>query len=359
MTEQPLSLGEMSCSVCDNPSGLVHSVGSHAAKKEARSLFIKLLQLPAFLESKRPRVVAMIALRRIIVHCDDPAFLDLATPGPGQWCLQSLNSSIRELRIAAGRTITWFLAEWPLRALDENLLFRNRQTSIALLKSTSENDKPHLTETRIMAWGQMGRVVLEEELNLVLIKLLEYLGSSNGIVSACAFNELLNLAAFRSTTTRRLFEPFWKNLAYMVTRDMVHRPQRSRALAELLQISVNQLLLLIQAHALPWLVLEKRVDVIQKIADARQEKDLWRPMMDGTNLAAVLALLLVQDTDDMGGFVMSALSEISAHFRSLSILDLFQSEPVLIALELLKASASADVTRKPVVISQSSCFLLW
>ncbi|ODA83274.1 hypothetical protein RJ55_01786 [Drechmeria coniospora] len=285
---------------------------------------------------------------RFVLHCEDAGFLNIEYSITGNWCLQSLNSSVRELRVAAGRTLATFIPKKSTSTVDEDLLCRNRVYSIAALKTMSENDQPHLVETRIMAWGQLGKIVTDDELNLILIKLLEYLGSSNSIVSAFAFNELLNLAESRSTTPRRMFEPFWKSLAYMATKDMIQRPQRSRAIAELLQISVNELLLLIQTHALPWLVLDKRKDVIQKIAEARQETELWQPLLDGTNLAATLALLLVHDPDNMEEFVKSRLNEISAHFHPLSLLDLFQSEPVLIAMELLKSAASGDATRQQV-----------
>ncbi|KAM5346902.1 hypothetical protein ACJ41O_009907 [Fusarium nematophilum] len=236
----------------------------------------------------------------------------------------------------------------------QDLVSRNRKNSIAFLKSISEKNQANLTETFIMAWGQLGAVVCEDELNLVLIKLLGYLGSGNSIVSAFAFNQLLNLAELRGVTTRQLFEPFWPSLAYMATKDMVHRPQMSRTIAELLQVSVNELLLLIQTHALPWLVLDKQRDVIQKIAEARREPEMWLPLMDPSNLAATLALLLIQDTEDIAGFSKSRLDEISPHFQKESLLSLFESEPVLIVMELLKAAGEADESKKG---SMSACLL--
>lgn len=369
---------------------------SHEAvllKSRVEALFTKLIRLPSLAESRRPRVAAMMALRRVILHCDDAELLNLETSGLGQWCLQSLNSSVRELRIAAGRVLATFslgrietvLSSMVLlaRPVEENgaknnrmgqaqgrsvhgdlysgatdqtssmkrqdLISRNRKNSIAFLKSISDNNQPHLTETFIMAWGQLGTVVWEHELNLVLIKLLEYLGSSNNIVSAFAFNELLNLADARRVTPRRLFEPFWPNLAYMVTKDMVQRPQMSRTIAELLQVSVNELLLLIQTHALPWLVLDKQKDVIQKIAEARRESEIWLPLIDPANLAATLALLLVQDVEDIASFAKSRLDELSAHFQLEPLANLLQVEPVLTVIELLKAAGDADETRKALV----------
>ncbi|KAK7408849.1 serine/threonine-protein kinase M1 [Neonectria punicea] len=123
----------------------------------------------------------------------------------------------------------------------------------------------------------------------------------------------------------------------------------SRAIAELLQISINDLLLLVQTHALPWLVLDKQKDVIHKIAEARKESEIWQPLMDSSNLAAILALLLVQDTEDIEGFAESRLDEISPHFQSIGLLGLLQSEPVLIVMELLKAAGEADDSRKPTI----------
>lgn len=299
----------------------------------------------------------MIGLRRLVLHCADTAVLNLETSLLGQWCLQSLSSSVRELRIAAGRALATFIVERPSGRSSQNLVARNRKNSLALLRSISEKNQANLIETCIMAWGQLGRVVTENELNLVLIKLMEYLGSSNSFVSGLAFNELLNLAEARGVTPRRLFEPFWPSLAYMTTKDMVHRPQMSRATAELLQISVNDLLLLIQTHALPYLVLDKQKDVIQKFSEARQDKETADTLMDPANIAAVLTLLMTQETEDTETFTRSRLAEISPRFEpSESFFQVLQSEPVLLIIELLKAAGDADDARK-VVVGQTSSLL--
>ena len=61
-----------------------------------------LVKSAAFLDSRRPRVLAMLALRRFALHFEDPELLDLEVSPLGQWCLSSLSSSMRELRVAAG-----------------------------------------------------------------------------------------------------------------------------------------------------------------------------------------------------------------------------------------------------------------
>lgn len=337
------------CQLCEDCSQIVVTRATSASYATIQTIFTQIVQHPDLPESNIARIATMIGLRRIAVHSYDDAFLDLETPGAGQWCIQSLNSSLRELRIAAGRTLTAFLIQRAESANDE-LVLRNRRNTISILKSISEKDRSHLQETCILAWGQLGRVVDEDELNLVLIQLCDYLGSSNNLISAFAFNELLNLALARNTTPRKLFEPFWRSLAYLATKDMLQRPQRSRAIAELLQVSVNELLIIMQTHALPWLVLDKRKNTIQRIAEARGESDARLTLVDGPNLAAIMALLLVQEEpNNTTEFAKCRLEEASPYFRSLSVVDLFQSEPVLIVMELLKMAGDADASRKILV----------
>jgi serine/threonine-protein kinase ATR len=69
---------------------------------EAISAFEALLKSTGFQDSKRCRVMAMFALRRFAVHFHSADLIDLEVSSLGQWCLTSLRSSIRELRIAAG-----------------------------------------------------------------------------------------------------------------------------------------------------------------------------------------------------------------------------------------------------------------
>jgi serine/threonine-protein kinase ATR len=69
---------------------------------EAIATFANLIDLPEFEESRKPRVQGMLALHHFATHFKEGAFLDLETSTLGQWCLKSLRSSMRELRIAAG-----------------------------------------------------------------------------------------------------------------------------------------------------------------------------------------------------------------------------------------------------------------
>ncbi len=309
-------------------------------------MFSNIIKLPSFLESRRLRVVAMVALRRIVRHSQSEDFWDLEKSGPGQWCIQSLHSSIRELRIAAGRVLAGFISEPSTPGFDWEILKRNRANALKILKSLSDKGARNLLETCIMAWGQVGKVVSADELNLVVIKLVEYLGDRNMIASGLAFSELLNLAESKGETPAQLFAPFWPSLAFSVVKDLVSKPQTARLVADLMQMSVPGLLLLIQKHALPWLVLTKKRDVVQKIAEARGEPETWQTCIAPANLPSIMALLLSQDVPDIAEHTMSLLAHTTPRVEGLELVELLRTDPLPIALELFKISAGANEARK-------------
>lgn len=333
--------------------------GDTDAKSLVVEILTALLKLPSFLESRRPRVVAMVTLRRVILHSRDPDVLDLEKSALGQWCLQALQSSLRELRIAAGRAIVLFLRPALGKEIGPQILKKNTSNVLAFLKSITDRNEPSINETCLMAWGQVGRVVSDDGLNLVLVKMLELLGHQNPVISAVALNEITNLANYRKATARRLLEPFWRNLAYLTVKDIFKRPQTTQMVADLLKTSVTELLLIIQSHALPWLVLHRRKDIIQRFLDARKEalalsqrdsEKIWTMLyFDDANISTILSRLLVQDEPDIEEFVRSLLFDVCQIDEVPSLKELVSSTPVPITVELLKMSGEGDESMKTTV----------
>ncbi|KAK3363362.1 phosphatidyl inositol 3-kinase-like protein [Lasiosphaeria hispida] len=341
---------QFQCSFCSRISNKISPTECTDAliKEYSIEVFSELVQRPGFHEVRRPRIFAMVALRRMAKHTQVPEYLDLEKFGLGQWCLQSLQSSARELRIAAGRALGVFLAERTAPDFNEDITTRSRTLALKMLRTLSDRDMPDLNETCIMAWGQVGRVVADEELNLVLIKLVEYLGHRNMIVSASAYNEILNLADALGTTPKLLFQPFWTSLAFTVVKDVVSKPQTTSRVAELLQATggVPELLCLLQNFALPWLVLTKKREAVQKIAEARGEAETWQPCLDTANLPSIISLLLIQDVQDVAEYSMSLLRHTSSHFDGFQLVELLRTDPLLMALELFKTATDGDKARK-------------
>ncbi|KAI1263882.1 phosphatidylinositol 3 [Xylariaceae sp. FL1019] len=316
------------------------------AKKTAMELFSSLLQTPGFTESRKPRVSAMICLRRIAKHCNSTEFFDMESSPAAQWCLKSLQSSVRELRVAAGRTLAAFLTEADQFGTKNSVIKKNRGNVLSILRSLSDQARPEFVESCILAWSQAAVVLPDDQLVLVLVKLVEYLGHHSTFASATAFTEILQVARRRGITTKQLFEPFWSSIAFLVVKDMIEQPKLTQLLAEVLETTLPQLLLHIQSYALPWLVLTRKKDIIYKFAEVRKDAEPWQPCVDNANLGRILALLLTQESPGIEEHTMGLLRHVSHHFNDFKLVDLFRVEPLSVTLHVLKAIADAEETRK-------------
>lgn len=58
--------------------------------------------LPRLSRTPGPRIAAMVALRRILMHSPNLNHTHLSSSASGEFCLHSIRSSIRELRVATG-----------------------------------------------------------------------------------------------------------------------------------------------------------------------------------------------------------------------------------------------------------------
>jgi serine/threonine-protein kinase ATR len=197
-------------------------------------------------------------------------------------------------------------------------------------------------------------MVSDQELNLVLLKLVEYLGHENDVITALAFQELSNIAAARGSSTAELFKPFWRGLAHLAVKDVIVNPRITTLVADLLGISVNEFLVDVQSYALPWLVLQGKKDVVERISAARKHGNVHSTIVDTTNCGPILALLLIQPVEDVAAFAMAKLSEISSHFSSMEFPQLARSELTQIVLEVFKLAAEGGGARKLAVGSRNN-----
>nr|POF04074.1 protein kinase rad3 [Quercus suber] len=293
-----------------------------------------LIQLPELRQSKKMRVLAMVALKEAAKHSKDPNYVDLAESPSGQFCLGSLHSSLRELRIAASICLPSFLRE----DLPASLRTHNRQMALEYLRNVSDRNVVNEQETLIRAWSSVGSVCGDRELNLILLRLVDYLGHPNALISAVASEEIERLAESKSMKVGDMLALYLDSIALTVVRDLISRPQKSQQFCELLGNTVNRFLVRTQQLTTPSLVLTKRVDILIRIAHARDEnssvKDLC--LQPITNLAAILALLLEQSNSEPEAFAMNCLTSVAPDLSSIDIASLIKLDPVLVACEMLK-----------------------
>lgn len=92
----------LTCTVCDCETGVCYAE-KHISNPQfghLRKLIARIL--PMIQDSGSCRISAMIAIRNIINHDLNNTDDRLEVSPFGEYCLQSLKSSIRELRVAAG-----------------------------------------------------------------------------------------------------------------------------------------------------------------------------------------------------------------------------------------------------------------
>lgn len=90
------------CQTCDTDQYQNDRAGNeeHPGFEEIWSLFNFIL--PKLTRPPGPRISAMVALRRILMHAPNSNQMHISNSASGEFCLHSLRSSIRELRVATG-----------------------------------------------------------------------------------------------------------------------------------------------------------------------------------------------------------------------------------------------------------------
>jgi serine/threonine-protein kinase ATR len=232
--------------------------------------------------------------------------------------------------------------------LPEAVRSKNRLEMLDFLKCLTDRNSLSEQETLVTTWGLIGRTCGEAELNLALVQLIDFLGHTHSLICGVAYHEILRLAEDLGRTPLELFNPFWSSIATHVVKDLITRPQKAQQLSDLLGMSVNDLLLRTQTDTVPYLLLARKKEVLQRIAQARGSttgvQDLW--LQPPKNLAAVLSLLLVQQSPDVEQAAISLLQDAAPDFNEAGLSAMVKVDPILIACEILKHAGDSQDAKK-------------
>lgn len=193
----------------------------------------------------------------------------------------------------------------------------------------------------------------------MLLRLVEYLGHTNQIICGLAYEEvgstsisselidrhqIRRISSDLSITPLRLFAPYWHTIAGNVVNEIQRRPQLAQQLSDLLGMTVTEFLRFTQTYTIPYLVLTKKREILQKVADScnRSPKTLC---MDHHNLAAILSCILLQNSDNTENMIMNLFAVVSPEFSKIDYTELLKAEQPLTASELLKV-AGEDIDSK-------------
>lgn len=255
---------DLFCPACDDDVGV-----SWAEDIDCQSGHIikALLSLKSLLDRRSGlRPFGLAALRRLLSHTTSSDFLDLSESTAGEWCLQALRSSSRDTRITAARTLQVFVRSRS--GIDTSIIHDNRVKALEHLQALWRRDDPASQEVVIIALTQIARVVDDEELNIILLRLAEALGHNNSYIAGLVYAEIQQLAQHLQINIASLLRPFWRTLSVVVVKNFVTRPSLAQQLCELLGMQISGLLQLIEQHALPYLVLSRNHDLIRRIGSS-------------------------------------------------------------------------------------------
>ncbi|PGG96942.1 serine/threonine-protein kinase ATR [Blastomyces parvus] len=343
--EQPNNVAgpQFRCLICDSispkPSNSKPKKSLHFG--EVCKTMIEII--PILQGSKKPRIAAMFAIRSVVMHDPKSENLGMHTSPLGEWCLQSLRSSLRELRMAAGQTLPAFL-----RAnLDSDVRRANFVMALEYLQNVLEKVDMPIQETSIMALSRVAEVSGDEEMNIILLRLFEYLGHPNPFISGIAYTGLSTIAQRLGVTPGALCRPFWRTLSVVIVKNIQGRPQMADQLCDLLGMKVDNFLRLTEVHVLPYLVLMRKYDIIARIGANYDEKQSpYQLCTRKNNLASILTLLLTQPSNDHNAMVVSIFNEMSPEFQVHDLAGWVRAEPILIACELLKGLGDSTKTER-------------
>ena len=95
------------CHSCDLDSPDVDGARKVSSNLELLRTLVALL--PLIQKSVQARTIGLLSLRRLLMHTESVEFLGITHSALGEWCLQSLRSSSRDVRLAASSALKIFM----------------------------------------------------------------------------------------------------------------------------------------------------------------------------------------------------------------------------------------------------------
>lgn len=338
------------CRSCDRPTTKFES--SKAQLYGFHEVFIAIVESPNFSSTVELRIATATALRRMLSSFT-PGFPFDETTSLGLWLMESLKSTSRDLRVAVGRLLPYFLCCADYGEQNAENVFR-------LLSDVNFANEPSLLETTIMAWYQVARVCEGEKLNLILIKLIRILASKNTLHCSMAFRELQNIASSKGLTPWQLCTPFWSTISIEVVKHMTSQRSLLKTFSELLGISPSEFLIRTMRFTVPYLVLSKQFSTINEIA-TKCEMTLQQIFIE--QQPVVLASLLVKSqeltndsltTSEIASFAYQRLVE-SGVIQKANFTTVAAANIVRTTFEVLRLFKNSGKSHEEHIIKALSC----
>lgn len=243
----------------------------------------------------------------------------------------ALASKNRDVRLLAVRLI-------PLYATSRhNIYDGNTAMIIRCANSFDLEEDSHLAESTIMIWGQLATVKEGTGLHQILLKLVDFLGSSNAFISSMAFHELRMICSSKKQSPWKMMSLVLPGLAATIAQRLSTKPAMGQKIADFLGVSVQTILTRYQADAVPYLLNYYKRDIIAEIGQWNGQEKL---VVLTQNMPRILAHLLTSLPDPSSAQIHGILSLASPEFKQAPI-ELLFGENLEIVWELLQLHAKS------------------
>ena len=286
------------------------------------------------------RVAGLTAFKRLLLHTKNAAYLNLNKSVSGEWITQSLRSSNRDVRLAAIQALRPFI--WTGSSVASRLVHLNRVALLDFLQTLGTREDIRSQETCILTLTAIGRYVGDDELNIILVRLIEYLGHGNPYIKGLVYSELQRLSEALRLPISRLLPPFFRTIGVVVTKHITSRPAIAEEICDLLGWPMDGFLTRIEEFAVPYFVLLKRKDKIERIARAHEPPaSPFEICTQPRTIKNIAVLLLTQNFADPEETIMGLLLNVSEDFKEHDLATWLNLESPAIASELLKVIGDA------------------
>ncbi|KAK9480237.1 hypothetical protein V1514DRAFT_359878 [Lipomyces japonicus] len=317
------------CKICDNPRP-TRDVKAEPWT-ELCDIFGYMTTAKAICKQEPLRISLMLAFRRYLCHYVAP---DVSDHVFGKWLQSMFTSSFRECRLTASRVLPLFVESDSQFTSTSS----NKHKVLEIIKR-SANNNVYMAETLIVVLSELGKISEGEDLNVLLLRLINYLYSNNAFEVALAYHELRQIAVFKGLSVWRLMAPYWSTIGIYVFGNFELKSQMLKTLSDVLEVSVDDFLIRTQEYTVPYLVLQKKSIIIRHLAEITG-KEVYQILTD--NIIPILAIFLTQPNLSQpiheATLLLTELSNLS-RFPVTSLLQRFMIE---ISIEVLKRYSVED-----------------
>lgn len=334
------------CELCDNADAMSNQQNSDKVERLLDTM--EALQ-PHIERSETIHLAALEGYRRVLNHIQASQRLSLTNSAAGKFGLRCLRSVTRDTRMKAAKLLQSFVREMPFDHISTSK--NNRIAALEYLQSLWQRGGVRSQESVILALTSIAEVAGDEELNIILLRLIEYLGHPNPYISAFVASELIQLTRALETNMQGLLRPFWRTISVVIVKHMTSRPIIAQQLCELCGMQVPGLLQMIEEDALPYLVLQGHKDLIQRIASSNSSPmNTFEICVKPHNLPKILATLLAQGYSDPEDTIIKMLMQVANDFREQELGGWLSINFSSVACELLKAIKDAGHSKEARVL---------